>query len=493
MKTTLTSQSLSSTLSSLGTSNSAYAKVYPGEPIDRQPVHTIYGGGHLFKKDTARRLGDVALASLRDYAPDFATFARAIGLRGSDSLPETFAAAAAIDAEFQRDPSGAAKANPHAAFARTVYNRVVDKLTREPAEDFRIDFEDGYGVRTDADEDAHAHQAALETAQGMKEGTLPPFIGIRIKNFGPDTHARGIRTLDIFLTALSEATGKKLPPNFVVMLPKLVSAQQVATMVEILEQFEKAGLFPAGSLKMEFMVETTQSVIDTRGVCPLPDFVRASKGRCIAAALGVYDYTASVGVTAQEQKIDHRACDFARHVMQVSLGATGLYLSDGATNIMPSALHVAPEGGALTPQQVAENRSAVHSAWKLNFAHVRRSLAHGWYQGWDLNPAQLPIRYAAVYSYFLEYLPDATTRLRNFVEKAARATLVRGAGGAGGGGVFDDAATAQGLLTFFIQGVRRGAISADELAATGLTQDEIRMRSFVSILQKRHGSRAAHP
>lgn len=485
MKTTLTAEALAPTLQSLAQSNAAYARVYPGEPIDRQPVHTIYGGGHLFKKDTARRLGDVALASLRDYAPDFAAFARAIGLRGCESLPETTAGAAAIDAAFEKDPAAAARANPAAAFARTIYRRVVDKLTREPAEDFRIDFEDGYGVRSDADEDAHAAQAALETAAGMKEASLPPFIGIRIKNFGPDTHARGIRTLDIYLTALSQATGGKLPANFVVMLPKLVSAQQVATLVEILERFENAGLFPKGALKMEFMVETTQSVIDARGICPLPEFVRASKGRCIAAALGVYDYTASVGVTAQEQRIDHGACDFARHVMQVSLGATGLYLSDGATNIMPSALHIAPEGGALSTQQSAENRQAVHSAWKLNFTHVRRSLAHGWYQGWDLNPAQLPIRYAAVYSYFLEYLPDATIRLRNFVEKAARATLVRGAGGSGGGGVFDDAATAQGLLTFFIQGVRRGAISSEELAATGLTTDEIRMRSFIAILRKR--------
>lgn len=493
MKTTLTSSSLSATLSQLATSNSDYTKVYPGEPIDRQPVHTIYGGGHLFKKDTARRLGDVALASLKEYAPDFATFARAIGLRGYESLPTTSADAAAIDAEFERDAASATKANPQAAFARAIYNRVVDKLTREPAEDFRIDFEDGYGVRSDADEDAHAQQAALETAQGMRDGTLPPFIGIRIKNFGADTQARGIRTLDIYLTALSQASGNKLPANFVVMLPKLVSAQQVATMVEVLEQFEAAGLFPKGSLKMEFMVETTQSVIDSRGICPLPDFVRASRGRCIAAALGVYDYTASVGVTAQEQRIDHGACDFARHVMQVSLGASGLYLSDGATNIMPSALHIAPEGGALSAQQVSENRAAVHSAWKLNFTHVRRSLAHGWYQGWDLNPAQLPIRYAAVYSYFLEYLPDATARLRNFVEKAARATLVRGAGGSGGGGVFDDAATAQGLLTFFIQGVRRGAISASELASTGLTPDEIRMRSFIAILQRRHGFGTRNP
>ncbi|MBS0192263.1 MAG: hypothetical protein U0573_06535 [Phycisphaerales bacterium] len=488
MNTTLSQSLLAPALAELAKSNAAYSKVYPGEPLDRQPVHTIYGGGHLFKKDTARRLGDVALASLRDYAPDFATFARAIGLKGCDSLPQTAADAASIEEQLRRDPSGAARANPAAAFACSVYRRVVEKLEREPAEDFRIDFEDGYGVRTDEEEDAHAQHAAIETAAGMKENSLPPFIGIRIKNFGPDTHARGIRTLDIYLTALSRATGGRLPQNFVVMLPKLVSAQQVATMVTVLEQFEAAGLFPPSSLKMEFMVETTQSVIDSRGWCPLPEFVRAARGRCIAAALGVYDYTASVGVTAQEQRIDHRACDFARHAMQVSLGATGLYLSDGATNIMPSALHVATEGGSLSAQQHAENRAAVHSAWKLNFQHVRRSLSHGWYQGWDLNPAQLPIRYAAVYSYFHEYLPDATVRLRNFVEKAARATLVRGAGGSGGG-VFDDAATAQGLLTFFIQGVRRGAISPEELNATGLTQDEIRMRSFIEILRRRQASR----
>jgi len=196
----------------------------------------------------------------------------------------------------------------------------------------------------------------------------------------------------------------------------------------------------------------------------------------------VYDYTASLGVTAQEQRIDHRGCDFARHVMQVSLGATGITLSDGATNVMPVGLHAPPESGALSPQQQAENRAAVHAAWRLNFEHVRRSLAHGWRQGWDLNPAQLPIRYAAVYSFFLEYLPEATLRLRTFVERAARATLVRGAGG-----LFDDAATAQGLLTFFIQGRRRRAITDEDLAATGLTAEEIHGRSFAEIVRRRAG------
>ncbi len=447
-------------LATLAGSNSAYSRVYPGEPIGRQPVHTIYGGGHLFRRDSARRLGDLALASLRDYAPDASTFAAAVGA----TWPEPLAA--------------------------EIYRRTVDKLHREPVEDFRIDFEDGYGVRSDEEEDAHVEQAALEVAAGMEQNSLPPYIGIRIKSFGPDTVVRGVRTLDIFLTTLAAKTHGTLPGNFVVMLPKLVMAEQVTALVQLFEAFEAKGLFPKNSLKMEFMVETTQSVIDTRGVCPLPDFVRAANGRCIAGALGVYDYTASIGVTAQEQKIDHRGCDFARHVMQVSLGATGIMLSDGATNIMPAAPHKPADGHSLTPQQLSENRAAVHAAWKLNFNNVRRSLAHGWYQGWDLNPAQLPVRYAAVYSYFLEYLPEATHRLRNFVDKAARATLVGGAAG----GVFDDAATAQGLITFFIQGLRRRAITNAEAAATGLTQEELGTRSFVGILAKRmkHGAHGDH-
>lgn len=481
MSTTLSTQSLKPLLDTLAQSNANYARVYPGERIDRQPIHTIYGGAQLFRRDSAARLGELALSSLRDYAPDFASFARAIGLTGCESLPDSAAKAAVIAEQFATNRASAAKANPAAALAIEVYERVLEKLKREPVEDFRIDFEDGYGTRPDAEEDACAIAAAAEVAAGMAAKSLPPFVGIRIKNFGPDTHARGIRTLDLFLTALSGHTGGKLPDNFVVMLPKLVSAQQVTTLVDIFELFENAGKFAKGSLKMEFMVETTPSVFDANGKCPLVEFVTASRGRCIAGALGVYDYTAACGITAQQQKIDHRACDFVRHVMQVALAPTGIYLSDGATNIMPAAPHRAEGGAALSGQLQAENRAAVHAAWKLHFEHVRRSLAHGYYQGWDLNPAQLPTRYAAVYSYFLEYLPEATHRLRNFVDKAARATLVGGAAG----GVFDDAATAQGLMTFFIQGLRRRAITQQEAAATGLSNDEIALRSFVEILKKR--------
>ncbi len=447
MSTTLQPAALQPILARLASSNAAFAGVYPGEPKDRQPVHTVYGGAHLFRRDSARRLGDLALASMEEYGKGPPAFARAIGWTAPEGL------------------------------MNDVHARVLRKLTTEPVEDFRIDFEDGYGVRPQAEEDACALQAAAEVAQGLKARSLPPFIGIRIKNFAAATHARGIRTLDLFLTALSSQTGGTLPDNFVVMLPKVVSARQVATLIDLFDLFEAAGRFPRGSLKMEFMVETTQSVIDSMGRCPLPDFVRAARGRCLSAALGVYDYTASCGITAQEQRIDHNACDFARHVMQVALLGTGVYLADGATNIMPAPPHRAAPGQALTAHQDAENRAAVHHGWRLHFAHVRRSLAHGYYQGWDLNPAQLPTRYAAVYSYFLEMLPTATARLANFVQKTARATLA--------GAVFDDAATAQGLLTFFIQGLRRGAITEAEAAATGISPDEMRTRSFTEILSRR--------
>ena len=102
----------------------------------------------------------------------------------------------------------------------------------------------------------------------------------------------------------------------------------------------------------------------------------------------------------------------------------------------------------------------------------------GFYQGWDLHPAQLPSRYAAVYGFFLEGLAAASDRLRNFVQKAAQATLV--------GDVFDDAATGQGLLNYFLRAMNCGAITeAEAVAMSGLTLDELRSRSFMKILKGR--------
>jgi citrate lyase beta subunit len=358
-----------------------------------------------------------------------------------------------------------------------IYSRIEKKLEAEAVEDFRIDYEDGYGTRPDAEEDGHAETGAIEVAKGLAQNSLPPFIGIRIKPFSEECHRRSIRTLDIFLTTLLSQTSGKLPPKFVVTLPKVTHSEQCAALVQLFEVLEKQHKLPAGTLKFEFMVETTQSILNATGNSPLRSFVEAGKGRCTGAHFGTYDYTAGCGITAHYQTMINPVCDFAKHVMQVSLMGTPVLLSDGATNVMPVGPHRAVEGKALTPQQVQENRMVVHRAWKLSYDHIRHSLATGFYQGWDLHPAQLPIRYAATYAFFLEALTSASDRLKGFVEKAAKATLL--------GDVFDDAATGQGLLNFFLRALSCGAITTEEALKTGLSIEEIQSRSFMKILERR--------
>ena len=425
----------------------AVLRHYPGEAGQRQPVHTVYGGAHLFKSDTARTLGELALKALGQYGPSATVFADAIGV----------------------DPG----------IAETVFTRVQEKLRREAVEDFRIDFEDGYGNRADAEEDRHASQAAAETAKGLRDGTLSPFIGIRIKTLSSEVAARALRTLDIYLTALLRETGGKLPANFVVTLPKITSSEQVGALIDAFEALERALGLPAGSLKMEPMIETTQSILDQAGESMLPKLLRAARGRMVAAHFGTYDYTASCNITAAYQHMRHPACDFAKQMMQVAYAGTGIWLSDGATSILPVPIH---RGDALTDEQKRDNQRAVHAAWRLHADDIRHSLANGYYQGWDLHPAQLPSRYGAAYGFFLKGLPAASERLKNFVGKAAQATLV--------GDVFDDAATGQGLLNFFLRGVNCGALLEEEALATGLTLEELRSRSFLKILDNRRA--AAH-
>jgi citrate lyase beta subunit len=427
VKTTLTHDSARESLDLLREKNREFATRYPGDSPRRQPLHTVYGGAQLFKAETARRLGELAIKALDEHAPDVAAFSTAFGM-----------------------PRG---------LAEKVYPRVVEKLEREPVEDFRIDFEDGYGNRKDEEEDGHAESAAREIVRGMRENKLPPFIGIRIKSLTEETRERSLRTLDIVVSEIVDAE-KKLPRNFVVTLPKVRIPEQVSALADVLEALERdLGLAPC-SIPFEIMIEQTQALFDANGRIALPKLVDASRGRCTAAHFGAYDYTASCDITAAHQSMLHPACDFAKNVMQVSLAGRGIWLSDGATNVMP----------------VGEKK-AVYDAWKLHVSHTRHSLETGFYQGWDLHPAQLPARFAAVYAFFIEALPAASERLENFVAKAAQATLV--------GSTFDDAATGQGLLNFFLRGLNCGAIREEEALATGLTLDEIRSRSFLKILETR--------
>jgi citrate lyase beta subunit len=462
-----------SLLGTLKIANLKFQHTYPGDKPDRQPVHTVYGGANLFKFDTCKKMGEVALRSLQTYAPNFVVLADVLELQGYLDLPSSEKKIDKFVKKLEKMSEKKRREEP-AWLAYSVYNKIVKKLKTEAVEDFRIDFEDGFGNRPDEEEDATAVNAAKELATGMKKKTISPFIGIRIKPFTEDLKNRGVRTLDLFLTTLLKKTKGKLPDNFVVMLPKVTIPEQVTTLVRMFEIIEKENGLKPGTLKMETMVEATQIIMDDEGRNPLMRIIKASEGRCIAAHFGTYDYTASCGITARYQTMAHPVCDFAHHMTKVALGGTGIFLSDGATNVMP----VAPNRGEkLTKEQLKENTSSVHNAWRIGYSHTMHSLINGFYQGWDLNPAQLPMRYAATYNFFLSSYDDAVYRLKTFVDRAAISTLT--------GDIFDDAATGQGLLNFFLKAMNCGAISEKEALATGLTIEEIRSRSFYKILKGR--------
>jgi len=270
------------------------------------------------------------------------------------------------------------------------------KLEAEPIEDLRIDFEDGYGTRPDAAENAAVDEAVSALLAARREGAAPPFTGIRFKSFEAPTRRRGLDTLARFVGGLVDGGG--LPEGFVVTLPKVTAVEQVAAMVVACEHLEReTGLAPGG-LHFEIQVETPQSILLADGTAAVARMISASGGRCTALHYGTYDYSASLAVAAEYQSMEHPAADHAKAVMQVAAAGTGVRLSDGSTNVLPVG-----------------TTQARYAAWRLHARLVRRSLERGYYQGWDLHPAQLPTRYAATFAFYRNGFPAAAARLRAYV------------------------------------------------------------------------------
>ncbi|MET9441874.1 aldolase/citrate lyase family protein [Streptomyces sp. NPDC006610] len=386
------------------------ARRYPGDPGTRQPVHTVYVPGDAFAAGTVRSWGDRALAALDDHAPDAASFAAVLGL--ADDLAEA------------------------------VHDRVRAKLEREPVEDLRIDFEDGYGPPPDAEEDETAARAARLVAEAHADGTAPPYTGIRMKCMEAPVRDRGIRTLDIFLTGLMRAGG--LPDGLLLTLPKVTCPEQVTAMVRLLEAFEKAHGLPSGRLGFEIQIETSQAILAADGTATVARLIQAAEGRATGLHYGTFDYSACLGVSAAHQASDHPAADHAKAVMQVAAAGTGVRLSDGSTNVLP----VGP-----TEQ--------VHAAWRLHYGLTRRALARAYYQGWDMHPGHLPTRYAAVFAFYREGFAQAAGRLARYAERA-------------GGDIMDEPATAKALSGHLLRGLDCGALDVAEVARhSGLTRADL--------------------
>ncbi|MBD3925028.1 aldolase [Nocardioides cavernae] len=376
----------------------ALAHHYPGERAGRQPVHTVYVPADRFHAGLVADHGAAALAVTDEH--------EGLLLRLLDDDGDLLA-------------------------------RVREKLAREPVEDLRIDFEDGYGTRSDEEEDGDVRRAASGLRAALDAGTAAPFTGIRFKGFEAPTRSRGLRTLTLFLAGLVE--DGPLPDTFVVTLPKVTAVEQVEALVHVAARLESGLGLDDGALRFEIQVETPQSILGPDGSALVARMVHASGGRCTGLHYGTYDYSAFCGIAAAHQSLEHPVADHAKAVMQAAAAGTGVRLSDGSTNVLPVG----------TPDEVA-------AAWANHLRLVRRSLARGYYQGWDLHPAQLPTRFAATFGFYRDGLASAAGRLRTYVERRDS-------------GVLDEPATARALADFLLRGIDCGALSQTEVSeGTGL-------------------------
>jgi hypothetical protein len=383
----------------------AQAALFAGDDGRRQPVHTVYVPADRYRAGTARTYGDVALSLLDDVAPTAGLLARATGL-----------APAAMD---------------------EVYPRVRAKLATQPIEDLRVDFEDGYGVRPDEEEDAAARAAGRALAGAAALDEAPLLAGVRVKGLQAPTRRRALRTLDLVAGAAAGAGG--LPARFVVTLPKVAHVAEVEAGVHVCEWLERRYGLAGGAVRFELQVEVPQAVLGPDGAATVARLVHASAGRCEGLHYGTYDFSAAAGIPGSAQSLEHPLADHAKAVMQLAAAGTGVRVSDGSTNVVP-------HGGA----------DAVRDAWSLHARLVLRALRNGLNQGWDLHPGQLVTRFAATYTFLRLELAGAAARLRAYVEKAAA-------------GVVDEPATAQALASTVLRGLECGAFDdAEVLAVTGL-------------------------
>jgi hypothetical protein len=411
---------------------------YPGDPGTRQPVHTCYVPADRLHPDVVLEWGECAREALGAHASSPAELATATGL----NQPSGSGGATAGLAGPAPGPASASAGAADPALAERVYSHVLAALSLEPIQDLRVDLEDGYGIRPDDVEDEHAVSAAAALRAAHDAGALPASYGLRPKSLDPAVRARGLRSLDLFLTALAGDDGG--PPGLVLTLPKVSAPEQVTVFLAVLDELRpRIDLRPPA---IELQIETPAAVL------ALPALVEAGRGRVTGLHVGTYDYSAALGIAAEHQASDHPSVEYATTLMQLVTAGTGIRVADGSSNLLP----VGP-----TP--------VVRAAWRRHAGLVTRAWRRGLYQGWDLHPAQLVSRHAAVAANLLAGLPSALGRLSAYAE--ARFA----------GAVADEPATARALAGHVLRALDAGLLDDAGLAAADLD------RAIVSKLGGRAG------
>lgn len=378
---------------------------YPGDDGRRQPVHTIYVPADRYTPELPAVWGRQASEAVEAHG-------------GLTELAATVLS----------------RQNPTAASDRAYLSRLVELVTRklehQPIEDLRLDFEDGYGRRSDAEEDAHAVQSARAVSEALASDSAPPFVGIRFKCLEADLRARGLRTLELYLSTLVEASGS-LPESTVLTLPKVTTVDQISAMNEVVSALESGLGLQQGAINYEVQVETPQLIVGPDGGAEVARAIHAGEGRISSLHYGTYDYSASLGIAAAYQSMDHPAADFAKNVMLTAAAGTGVHLSDGSTNILPVG-----------------SDEQVRQAWELHSGLVFRHLRRGIYQGWDMHPGHLPTRFLATFDFFLQSLDHTLARLDRYLRAES-------------GAVLDEPATAKALARYVLRGRACGAVDPE--------------------------------